>query len=261
MTTDKRVRRGRRIIYVAIGLPLVLLNIMLLLGVLYLATPLLPMQAALDALESDNAVTVTDGNVVVLRPTEGNPTQGIVFYPGARVRPEGYGVVLRQLAEAGYVVAMTKMRFNVAMQSPNRAQNVLDDPAFADVEQWAIIGHSNGALAASRFVFENPDAFEGLVMWAEAPQDDLSDVDIPALAIYGTNDAIIILDRMVSSAAGNFPQNTEFVVIEGGNHAGFANYADHYIFPDGEATITRDAQQAQALDATLAFIETVFMAE
>jgi hypothetical protein len=45
------------------------------------------------------------------------------------------------------------------------------------------------------------------------------------------------------------PPGTEFIVIEGGNHSQFGWYGDQP--GDAEATISREEQQAQVLQATL----------
>ena len=48
------------------------------------------------------------------------PTVGLVFVPGARVDPRAYAHILRPLAEAGYLVAVLKEPFGLAL--PNRDQ-------------------------------------------------------------------------------------------------------------------------------------------
>jgi hypothetical protein len=51
------------------------------------------------------------------------------------------------------------------------------------------------------------------------------------------------------------PLNTEYVVIQGGNHAQFGDYG--FQPGDNEATITRADQQQQVVDATVGFLETL----
>lgn len=77
---------------------------------------------------------------------------------------------------------------------------------------------------------------------------------IGVTSIYATEGGPTTLDEIEASIAQQ-PPDTSFVEIVGGNHAGFGWFGVQE--GDGEATITREEQQAQLLDATLALLEAV----
>ena len=94
-----------------------------------------------------------------------------------------------------------------------------------------------------------------MVFWASYPADDsLKTRNIPAVSIYGTNDGIAAGDKLVASRTLLLP-DTEFVPIEGGNHAQFGSYGPQA--GDNEATISPEEQWAQAADATTGFFAEV----
>lgn len=248
----------RRIIRITLT---AIIGILLLLGgvfALYLYTPLQPLPEALTALESDDAVTVEQGTEIVFRPNGDTATTGIIFYPGARVIPLSYAPILRDIAEAGYLVVLTPMPVNTSSLAPQRALDVIDSDDYPNIEQWIITGHSNGARTAAQFVSMKPDAIAGLVMWAGDAVHDLSALDVSTLLIYGTEDWAGLLSSIEGTTRENLPANTQYIEIAGANHGGYGSYNPHYIYPDGEATISREEQQQQTLTITLEFYEEVF---
>jgi hypothetical protein len=50
------------------------------------------------------------------------------------------------------------------------------------------------------------------------------------------------------------PPDTEYVEISGGNHFQFGWYLDDHQPIDGEATISREEQLRQAVEATIGFL-------
>jgi hypothetical protein len=62
------------------------------------------------------------------------------------------------------------------------------------------------------------------------------------------------MDRF-DAARADLPQDTEFVIIDGGNHAQFGDYS--FQPGDNEATITRLDQQKQVVDATVKFLKEI----
>ena len=90
-------------------------------------------------------------------------------------------------------------------------------------------------------------------MWAAYPaaRDDLSDGQLAAVSIYGTRDGLATSDR-IDGSRQLLPPDTEWIAIEGGNHAQFGWYGPQA--GDGEATISREEQQAQVLAATRALM-------
>jgi hypothetical protein len=87
-------------------------------------------------------------------------------------------------------------------------------------------------------------------LWAAYPasSDDLSGQDLQVVSLIGSLDGLGT-EQGVQETKHLLPSGTEFIVIEGGNHSQFGWYGDQP--GDAQATISRDEQQAQVLQATL----------
>ena len=207
-----------------------------------------PMPEALAALESDSQVQVQTEPWLVFRPAGQEPATGLILYPGGRLDPRAYGPTARAIAEAGYLVAIVPMPLNLAVFAPGRAAEVMD--AFPQVERWALGGHSLGGSMAANFAHRNPDSARGLALWASYPasSDDLSGADLAVTSIYGTLDGLATESKIAASRP-LLPPDTQWVAIDGGNHAQFGWYGPQG--GDNPATISREEQQAQIVVATL----------
>lgn len=88
------------------------------------------------------------------------------------------------------------------------------------------------------------------MLWAAYPagNNSLADRALAVTSIYASEDGLATPDKIEASRA-LLPQKTHWVNIEGGNHAGFGYYGPQG--GDGTATISREAQQAQVVKATL----------
>jgi pimeloyl-ACP methyl ester carboxylesterase len=162
-----------------------------------------------------------------------------------------YALPARAIAEAGYLVVIVPMPLNLAVFDSNAAERVIT--AYPGVTHWAVGGHSLGGAMAARFADDNPGAVEGVVLWAAYPDasDDLSEQDLVAASIYGTLDGLATVET-VEGARDLLPADTAWVPIKGGNHAQFGWYGEQA--RDNPATIGRDAQQAQVVEATVAVL-------
>ena len=107
---------------------------------------------------------------------------------------------------------------------------------------------------AAQYAADHADdvAIEGLVLLGAYTASDLSDADLGAVTVYGSNDLILDRDKLAEGAT-QLPEGAKTVVIEGGNHAGFGDYGPQK--GDGEATLPPDDQQKQTADALAASIE------
>ena len=139
------------------------------------------------------------------------------------------------------------MPLNLAVFGLDKAAAVINK--FPDIQHWAIGGHSLGGSMAARFVQSNPTLVDGLVFWASYPDIDLSALPVAVTSIYGTQDGLANVDTVTNSASF-LPADAIFVPIEGGNHAQFGWYGDQP--GDNPATISREEQQAQTIEATIA---------
>lgn len=207
------------------------------------------------ALESGAGVTVSNDHWLTFAPADSDASRtGFIFYPGGRVLAEAYAPVLRQIAEAGYLVVAPAMPLNLAVLAPETASKVMD--AHPEIEHWVIGGHSLGGAMAATYAHAHPERVDGLVLWASYPQDSdsLAETGMTVASIYGTLDGVASLDN-IDASRGDFPTDAAFVAIEGGNHAQFGDYGDQS--GDNPATITRAEQQVQAAAATLTVLAAV----
>jgi pimeloyl-ACP methyl ester carboxylesterase len=219
--------------------------------VVWAENPLGPAPEALAALESDSAVTVTTGDFITFKPVEVEPVTGFIFYPGGRVDYRSYAAPLREIAAQGYLVVLVPVSLNLAFFDVNAAEPVL--AAYPEIQHWVVGGHSLGGVASALFAKEQPQ-MEGIIFWASYPADDsLRNSDLKMLSIYGTNDM---------AGMGKFDEtrpllvpDTQYVIIEGGNHAQFGDYGPQP--GDKTATISRADQQAQVVSAVVKFFETL----
>lgn len=212
-------------------------------------TPLGPTDAALAALESDDQVVVEKGEWLVFRPAALQPSTGFIFYPGGHVDYRSYAPQMRSLAAQGYLAVIAPMPLSLAVFAPGKAADVVAD--FPEIGQWAVGGHSLGGAMAANFVFGNPDAMDGLALWAAYPANNNSLFEHSSLAvtsIYGTNDQVATPDTILTSKP-LLPPATGWVAIEGGNHAQFGSYGPQP--GDGEPAISGEEQTRQAVAATV----------
>lgn len=218
--------------------------------VIWAETPLGPMPEAEAALLSDAQVTVTSEPWFTFAPTETAVNTGLILYPGGRVDPRSYAPLAKALAAQGYLVIIPPMPLNLAFFNPNAADDII--AAHPEIQHWAIGGHSLGGAMAANYVYNHPGQMDGLVLWASYPAENNSladQTDLLVLSIYGTNDGQA---EELAAAAERLPPETQWLVIEGGNHAQFGWYGRQP--GDGEATITREQQQEMILSGTAALL-------
>lgn len=197
----------------------------------------------------DVSFTAVDGRLE-WAPADGDYSTGLVIYPGGKVPPEAYGPLAREIAAAGYLVAITPMPFNLAVFDIAAADAVI--AAHPEVEKWAIGGHSLGGSMACQYTGDHPDRIDGLALWASYCATDISSMGIPVVSIYGSNDPGAA--RMSGpEALAELPADASFVEVPGGNHEQMAWYTGQP--NDGAATITRGAQQHAAAGATITMLE------
>ncbi len=250
-TNKRRLGRIAGIAALVIGLIVV---IALAAGIIWANDAAQPMPEALAALQSDARVTITQADWIEFVPTGSTPSKGFIFYPGGRVDARAYAPAARALAEKGYLVAITPMPLNLAIIDPERATAVMQ--AHPEITEWSIGGHSLGGTTAAIYASRHPQAVHSVIFWAAFPPDSNSLADQPKLhviSIYGTLDGLATPAR-VQASAPLLPADALFAPIEGGNHAQFGWYGPQD--GDNPATISREEQQRQTVDATLAALAT-----
>ena len=220
--------------------------------IVWAETPPLPMKQAIDSLQSDSNVTVTSSQWLTFKPTKTNYTTGFIIYPGGRVDYRSYAPLAHSIANKGYLTIVVPMPFNLAVFGANAANDVIK--SYPEITSWAIGGHSLGGTMAAQYTYQNPSKIQGLVLWAAYPSsgNNLSKYNLLATTIHGTNDGLVSTTQIQNSLE-MLPLTTVYVEIAGGNHAQFGYYGDQS--GDKQATITREAQQTQTLNATVELLQ------
>ena len=206
----------------------------------YVATPV-----ALEALTSDEAVTITDTRARTTYEPARDQGASLVLYPGARVDPRAYAVLARGIAEEGHRVVVLKCPFDIAFLCP-----LPPDPALTSDGPWVLAGHSLGGVVASQVADGEVSTADGLVFWASYPLPDLSSRDdLSVASILGERDSLTTV-RDVTSRKDLLPTDTAYTLIPGAVHSYFGDYGDQP--RDGEPTVDRDDAQAEIIQATVA---------
>jgi hypothetical protein len=213
-----------------------------------------PMPEAQTAMQSNAQVRVITSPWLTFQPVDVQATTGLIFYPGGRVVPGAYAPAAQAIADQGYLVVIVPMPLNLAVLSPDRAQDVI--AAHPEIQDWAVGGHSLGGAMAANYAQGHPAQVQGLVLWASYPasSDNLSTSDLRVVSIYGTQDGLATGEKIDASRA-LLPTNTQWVAIEGGNHAQFGWYGPQS--GDNPASISREKQQQEVIAATVDFLKSL----
>ncbi len=251
METKKPKRRANPLQIVvgyAIGLVLVLA------GVYFSSlSPLGPLPEALQYLESNQRVQVTLGDYVYFQPAGQAAQTGFIFYPGGRVDYRSYAPIAALLAEKGWPAAIVRMPLNLAVLGADRAARVMAD--HPEISRWVIGGHSLGGTMAAQFASKYPEKFAGIVFLASYPEGkELVTSAIPSLSIYGSEDGLIT-NQDWEKYKDRFSPSTQWITIDGGNHAGFGWYGKQ----DGDkpAVISLQNQTDQVIQAVDQFLKII----
>ncbi|HMB90659.1 MAG TPA: alpha/beta family hydrolase [Rhodothermales bacterium] len=205
-------------------------------------------------LESDVNVAVTDSSgLLIFEPVVDTMTTALLFYPGALVDPEAYVPMAHAIAEAGHKTIIVKVPFRMAFLDRmeqrvfERTQEIMQQEAG---RRWIVGGHSRGGAMAARFAGSHADQLAGLLLvgTSHPRRHDLSPLSIDVTKVYGSEDGLAS-EAEIEQFSPNLPDSTHFVRIDGGNHAQFAWYGTQ--LGGGSATISREAQQRQLLQAAL----------
>ncbi len=192
----------------------------------------------LAAVETDPTITIVDvPEAVVLSPSTGGSTRGLVFIPGAKVEADAYVANLSGIVASGVTVVITKPTLHLAFFDL-RPLSTFTGLA-PGVEEWFVGGHSLGGVKACRFA-EDPGV-RGLVLFGSYCANDLSASDLPVLSLSGSDDGLSTPAK-IKDAAVRLPADTEFVQIEGANHARFGDYG----VQSGDRTATISGEEMRS---------------
>lgn len=205
---------------------------------------------SLEILSGSDSIEVENGDYIVFKPKEVEPTRGIIFYPGAKVEPEAYAKLCSKIAQEGYLVIIAPMTLNFAIFSPNKAENIIDK--YTNIESWTMSGHSLGGVMAANYALKD-SRVDSIIFYASYPQGNgLKDSNLKTLSIYASNDGIAKLERVKDAV---LPEQSEIVTIQGGNHAGFGTYGEQT--GDNKADISNDEEINIATEYAVKFLKSL----
>lgn len=197
--------------------------------------------SAIEALKGNSYVTVTKIKGGYYFDGPGDNERALIFYPGAKVQAESYSELMLRIAESGEDCFLAVMPLNFALFSQNAANKFIDN---YDYKNWDIAGHSMGGMVASGYASKS-DRIDRVILLAAYPSKPMSET-LCVISIYGDCDKCLSKTQY-DDAKKNFPKNFHEYVIAGGNHSQMGNYGHQK--GDGDATITREEQWQQIIDA------------
>lgn len=198
-------------------------------------------------LQSSDTVTVTTKDNIVFLDGAGTEN-AMIFYPGAKVEYTAYVPLFYALAEQGVDCFVVKMPCNLAFLGMGKAADIMEEYSY---ENWYLSGHSMGGAIAANYVANNGAEFDGLVLLAAYATKELPE-HLSVLSVYGSEDKVVNMDRVVAGRA-YVPEDYTEICLEGGNHARFAYYGEQD--GDGTAYITPENQQQKTVNVIRNMIE------
>lgn len=207
-----------------------------------------PTDDAIAVFSSNSNVEVTKGKYITFTPRDKAPDTALIFYPGGKVAPEAYAPICSKIATRGYMVIIAPMPLNLAVLSPDMAQDIIK--SYDKIKNWAIGGHSLGGVMAASFAKKHSEEIKALVFYASYPQkkDDISNTNLKVLSIWGSEDGCADISK-IKAAENIIPKDSVFKEIPGGNHAQFGNYG--FQKGDNVAKIPSLDQQSLAVQYTV----------
>ena len=184
---------------------------------------------------------------LVVMPTD--VKAGFVFYPGALVSYQSYLPLMIKCAQGGIACFIVRMPQDFAFMNIYGATRILK--LHPDISKWYIGGHSLGGAMAASYVSGHTKDFAGLVLLASFSTSDLSNSSLKVLSVYGSLDGVLNRESY-EKYKNNLPTDFTEIVIEGGNHAQFADYGKQS--GDNDATITASQQQTLTANAIIELV-------
>lgn len=168
----------------------------------------------------------------------------IIFIPGAGIEYTAYSKMMFDLANKGVDSFLVGVPLNIALLGVETPSSIIKK---YDYNNYYLVGHSLGGVAASQYGSDNPNDITGIIALASYPAKKIPN-NIQYISIYGSKDKILNKEKY-KEFKKYLPDNSSTHIITGGNHSGFANYGNQS--GDGKASITRNNQQKLTVDIIL----------
>ena len=254
MSKEKNAKRKtiRRIILIVLAAVLVLSAVII--GMcLFNERPAVQTVATYQSTYCDTVISVAEDGGVEILPRNTDADIGIVFYVGAQITPDAYIPLLARIAEQGYACFVPNLTFNMAALEPKAADDIIS--AHPEIKSWILAGHSMGGLTASGYADDHRDTVDGLILVAAYANRDMSDANLPVLAVFGDTDGVMNKKLYDKRLAWN-PSDFEEHIIPGANHAQYGDYGKQP--RDNEAAISAEEQQSQTAEIILDWLNRHF---
>ena len=141
----------------------------------------------------------------------------------------------------------------MAALEPKAADDII--AAHPEIKSWILAGHSMGGLTASGYADDHRDTVDGLILVAAYANRDMSDADLPVLAVFGDTDGVMNKKLYDKRLAWN-PADFEEHIIPGANHAQYGDYGKQP--RDNDAYISAEEQQTKTAEIILDWLNRHF---
>ncbi|GAA2742028.1 hypothetical protein GCM10009868_10390 [Terrabacter aerolatus] len=238
----------------AVGRTLGVLVTLVVLGALVWLRPFAATPEAVAAMSDSAQVRITDAPAhIVITPTSGTPTRGLIFQPGARVDPRAYVPMLAEVSRQGVLVVVVKQPFGIGFLAMTAPDTFIE--RHPEVTSWAVGGHSLGGVVATTYAHDHPGTVKGLLLWASYPVGSLAGrTDLSVASVSGSRDGFTT-PADVEASRSLLPGDTAYTRVEGAVHSFFGDYGDQP--GDGTPTVDRVTAQRQIVDATVALMDSL----
>lgn len=173
----------------------------------------------------------------------------IIFYPGAKVEYTAYLPMFYELSKQGVDTYIVEMPGNLAFFGMNKAEKIME--MYGGYDNYYLAGHSLGGAMGASFASEHLDMLDGMIFLASYPTKSLAAEDFKVLSIYGSEDTVLNMEKVVEGRQ-YMPDDYTEICIEGGNHAQFGDYG--FQKGDQPAFIPREEQQKQTIASIMELV-------
>ena len=177
-------------------------------------------QATLEVYRDDRVQVEARDQRVIMKPSAEALSQGVLYFPGARVDPYSYLYPLADIAAAGTTVVVVDPLFNMALIDSRGVEELTND--FPEITDWVLAGHSLGGVKAC--MEATHPAVTHLVLFASYCATDISNTPVNVVQVVGNQDGLVDEGLRREAEALLPPGPTTTIVWEGANHADFGTY-------------------------------------